>query len=172
MEYLSSSSRGHSESELLLNGSRDQSALELTPAELEEELEEYLNPSFFRRTLLYPLLMMLMMVWTVSCTQLTFDSFFLEHFSLKNKFFPFSHRVSVFWCASSTSCPWHWVCVISPVRLRSEIEFVSAALWRHTLMVAYPISRSHYFSHYPKRCRKLSEPGDLDNSGRKLILKW
>ena len=36
----------------------------------------------------------------------------------------------------------------------------------------YPISRSHYFSHHPKGCRKLSEPGDLDNSGRKLMLKW
>ena len=37
--------------------------------------------------------------------------------------------------------------------------------------IPYPISRSHYFSHYPKRCKKLSQPGDLDNLGRKLIFE-
>lgn len=63
MEYLSTS-RGVAESESH-NGSRDPLAEDMTPSELEEELEEYLNPSFFRRTLLYPLLMMLMMIWTV-----------------------------------------------------------------------------------------------------------
>ena len=38
--------------------------------------------------------------------------------------------------------------------------------------IPYLISWSHYFSHQPKRCRKLSEPGVLDDSGKKLILEW
>lgn len=43
----------------------------------EEELEEYLNPSFFRRTLLYPLLMLLMMIWTVSSYRHNCSAFLL-----------------------------------------------------------------------------------------------
>ena len=35
--------------------------------------------------------------------------------------------------------------------------------------ISYHISQSHYFFHHPKQCRKLSKPGDLDNSERKLI---
>ena len=37
--------------------------------------------------------------------------------------------------------------------------------------IPHPISRSHFFSHHPKEFKNLSKPGDLDNSGRKLILE-
>ena len=59
---------------------------------------------------------------------------------------------------------------------RSTLRFDRTIQWptNHCIpeKTPYSISRSHYFSHHPKRCKKWSEPEDLDNSGRKLILKW
>ncbi|OQV25047.1 Limb region 1 protein-like protein [Hypsibius exemplaris] len=71
VEYLNSDYRTEIETPLT-NGGKDYQADDITPSELEEELEEYLNPSFFRRTLLYPLLMVLMMIWTSFCILVCF----------------------------------------------------------------------------------------------------
>ncbi|GAU92962.1 LMBR1-2 [Ramazzottius varieornatus] len=51
---------------------------------LEEELEEYLNSSFFRRTLLYPLLMLLMMIWTSFCILVCFVNLVSLTFGLRD----------------------------------------------------------------------------------------